>query len=168
MICDRIFVGLVFFQLTTAGQLILQQAVTRSVLLTPLVAATIWCSVLYNRAYKPLMKFIALRSVKRGQAYSDLASPSPEGDASTVSSNEFAPERNVWAENDGLSMRHRGELARAKNRFGPAALDEGEGGLRYVNPSLVAPLQKVMIADKSLARAWAAPEVEDGVEEESV
>jgi calcium permeable stress-gated cation channel len=148
MICDRIFVGLIFFQLTTAGQLILKQAVTRSVLMIPLVIATIWVNVLYGRAYKPLMKFIALRSVKRGEPYRDLASPTQETlDGSTVSSNnELAPERNIWADVDGMSLR---EAQETRRRFGPAAEDENHGtGLRFVNPSLVAPLDQVWIADK--------------------
>ncbi|KAK4561144.1 hypothetical protein LTR86_005099 [Recurvomyces mirabilis] len=152
MICDRVFIGLVFFQLTTAGQLILKNEVGRSLALVPLVVATIWISVVYGRTYKPLMKFIALRSVERGRRYRDnVTSPPQETDGSTVGSNnnEFVLDRNVWADADGAAGRSRRE---ARKRFGPgAAADEAdEHGLRYVNPSLVAPLEGVWIADPSL------------------
>ncbi|KAK5693479.1 hypothetical protein LTR97_010048 [Elasticomyces elasticus] len=149
MICDRIFVGLVFFQLTTAGQLILKQAVTRSVLMIPLIVGTVWVSVLYGRAYKPLLQFIALRSVQRGEQYRDDLEPEANGDssgdASTVSSNDYAPERNVWADTDGRRPNPR----ESRHRFGPSAADEHKAGLRFVNPSLVAPLRGVWIADKT-------------------
>ncbi len=160
MICDRVFVGLVFFQLTTAGQLILKQAVTRSVLMIPLVAGTIWISILYGRAYKPLMQFIALRSVQRGEQYRDEMETSDgqangdeeageggEGEESTASSsNEFASERNVWAD---TAMGGRVNAREASQGFGGLSNpDEQKGGLRFVNPSLVAPLRGVWIAGR--------------------
>lgn len=64
MICDRIIVGLVIFQITMAGQLALRSAVKRSVAVVPLIVITLWFSYVYSRSYKPLMKFIALRSIK--------------------------------------------------------------------------------------------------------
>lgn len=64
MICDRIIVGLIIFQITMAGQLALRSAVKRSVAVVPLIAITLWFSYVYSRSYKPLMKFIALRSIK--------------------------------------------------------------------------------------------------------
>jgi hypothetical protein len=67
MICDRIIVGLVIFQITMAGQLALRSAVKRSVGIVPLIALTIWFSYVYSRSYKPLMKFIALRSIKKAE-----------------------------------------------------------------------------------------------------
>ncbi|KAK0282884.1 hypothetical protein LTR91_026125 [Friedmanniomyces endolithicus] len=160
MICDRIFVGLVFFQLTTAGQLILKQAVTRSVLMIPLVAGTIWISILYGRAYKPLMQFIALRSVQRGEQYRDETETSHgqangdeeveeggEGEESTASSsNELVSERNVWAD---TAMGGRVNAREASQGFGSLANpDESKSGLRFVNPSLVAPLKGVWIAGR--------------------
>jgi hypothetical protein len=67
MICDRIIVGLVIFQITMAGQLALRSAVKRSVGIVPLIALTLWFSYVYSRSYKPLMKFIALRSIKKAE-----------------------------------------------------------------------------------------------------
>lgn len=170
MICDRIFVGLIFFQLTTAGQLLLQKAFARSALVIPLVIATFWISIVYGKTYKPLMKFIALSSVRRGEheheterdRYRD--DPNAEDSyAPSLSSMNLAPERNVWgySSEEAAVRRRRRELAEE---------------MRFVNPSLVAPLGKVWIAHKDLRRENGRQEeaeegeghrVEPGDEEES-
>lgn len=142
MICDRVFVGLIFFQATTAGQLILKQAVPRSVLMVPLIIGTIWMSIVHSRTYSPLMRFIALRSVKRGEQYHDSVSPEPV--SSRASSDEFDPERNVWADGDGAQMRYNRET---RQRHGMAVDESPETGLRFINPSLVAPLKAVWMGD---------------------
>lgn len=67
MICDRIVVGLIIFQVTMAGQLALRSAIKRSVLIIPLVIATLWFSRVYSRNYKPLMEYIALRAIRRAE-----------------------------------------------------------------------------------------------------
>lgn len=59
--------GLIIFQVTMAGQLALRGAVKRSVLIVPLVVLTVWFSLMYNRTYKPLMTYIALRSIRRAE-----------------------------------------------------------------------------------------------------
>lgn len=71
MMCDRVIVGLVLFQLTLAGQLALRNAFKRAVLMAPLAIGTLWFAYKYSRTYRPLMKFIALRSLKRAE-HSDL------------------------------------------------------------------------------------------------
>ncbi|CAK3847839.1 Calcium permeable stress-gated cation channel 1 [Lecanosticta acicola] len=158
MICDRIFVGLIFFQLTTAGQLILQKAFARAALVVPLTIATFWISIVYGKTYKPLMKFIALSSVRRGEHQSEQDGyrddPNPEESyAPSLSSTNLAPERNVWGNNSEVVRRVRREV--------------GEQ-MRFINPSLVAPLGKVWIAgskdtDGIARNRNASPEV---VEEE--
>lgn len=65
MICHRIVVGLVLFQLTTAGQLALKGGYKRAVLVVPLVIATVCFGWAYNRSYTPLMRFISLASIER-------------------------------------------------------------------------------------------------------
>jgi len=67
MMCDRVLVGLVVFQLTVGGQLILKKIDARGALLLPLVIGTIWFAYAYNNTYRPLMKFIALKSVRRAE-----------------------------------------------------------------------------------------------------
>jgi hypothetical protein len=122
MICDRIIVGLIIFQVTMAGQLALRFAIKRSLLIVPLIAITLWFSYVYSKSYKPLMKFIALRSIRRHEQ-------------TTQNSSRFLVDRRVR----------------------PVDLDEmademAERDLKFVNPSLIAPLEKVWIIDKA-ARA---------------
>jgi hypothetical protein len=122
MIVDRIVVGLVIFQVTVAGQLALLFAIKRSLLIIPLIAITLWFSYVYTKSYKPLMRFIALRSIRRHEQV-------------TQNGSRFLMEQRVR----------------------PMDLDEmanemAERDMRFVNPSLVAPLEAVWIADKA-ARA---------------
>ncbi|EME39349.1 hypothetical protein DOTSEDRAFT_75154 [Dothistroma septosporum NZE10] len=178
MICDRIFVGMVFFQLATAGQLILQGAVARSVMMVPLVIATIWISIVYGKTYKPLLKFIALRSIKRGEAiesYSDMdprytdhdvgrsdneeTQDSPDAPLSytaSLNSTNLAPERNIWANDDPVQTAQQAiqHKIKHKRRMPP------DSAIRFVNPSLVAPLGRVWIADKNF-RGESAGEQEE-------
>ena len=170
MICDRIFVGLIFFQLTTSGQLLLKQAYGRSALMIPLILTTLWSSILYSRTYKPLMKFIALRSIKRGETYRDAAAPHDDRDpseersidapgaesAGSSSSSAILGERNVWADTSDASaatpQQHRSHrdtrpLPRHESSTSARAMPP-----RFVNPSLVAPLDDVWIADPRVRR----------------
>ena len=165
MICDRVFTGLVFFQLTTAGQLLGKGSPTRSLLIIPLIIGTIWMAILYGRTYKPLMNFIALRSVRRGQQYTDHPSPPPEAN-STTSSNDLAPEPNVWADgNSGLRYYRETRIGHA-GRVRPAVDESEETGLRFMNPSLVAPLDGLWIADKNFVREGGDETVHSEVEGE--
>lgn len=77
MICDRVIVGLILFQLTMAGQLALKRAFWRAALLVPLTMATLWFWHIYSYSYKPLMRFIALKSLRRAER-SDLITPQPD------------------------------------------------------------------------------------------
>jgi calcium permeable stress-gated cation channel len=65
MICSRIILGLVFFQIALTGILALKGAFTASLFVVPLIAGTIWFTVYFQRAYYPLMWFIALRSIDK-------------------------------------------------------------------------------------------------------
>ncbi|KAF2876546.1 hypothetical protein BDV95DRAFT_229168 [Massariosphaeria phaeospora] len=123
MMCDRIIGGLVLFQVTLAGQLALKSAFKRALLILPLIIGTLWFGYVYSRTYRPLMKFIALRSL-RGAEQSGLGRG--------VQEDAFAPE-------------HPDRRA----RHGRLTLDEArESGLRFENPSLVMPLDDVWIMDK--------------------
>ncbi|KKY19856.1 hypothetical protein UCDDS831_g05141 [Diplodia seriata] len=77
MICDRVIVGLILFQLTMAGQLALKGAFWRAALLVPLTISTLWFWNVYTYSYKPLMRFIALKSLRRAER-SDLVTPQVE------------------------------------------------------------------------------------------
>jgi hypothetical protein len=67
IIVDRIVVGLVVFQITVAGQLALRLAFKRSALIAPLTLMTLWFSFVFNQSYKPLMTYIALKSIRRAE-----------------------------------------------------------------------------------------------------
>lgn len=114
MMCDRVIVGVVLFQITVAGQLALKKAFKRSILIVPLVVGTLWFLVVFARTYRPLMKFIALRSLRSPDS-SDLG-------------REIQEEAVV-------SGREGRRVSTSK-----LTLDEArEKGLRFENPSLVMP-----------------------------
>lgn len=73
MICNRIILGLLIFHLAMAGFLAAYQALTQALFLAPLVFATIWFTMYFQRTYFPLMYFIALRSIDK-----DWQPPLPE------------------------------------------------------------------------------------------
>ena len=114
MICNRVFVGIVLFQLTLAGQLAFGGALKRSTGIIPLLILTIWAAFKYNRTFQPLFNFIALRSIKR-------AEHGPE-----VEDDIFAANVAIWR--DESETNHRETIDESRER-----------GLRYINPSLVTP-----------------------------
>lgn len=122
MICYRIMLGLVVFQLTMSGYLALQSAFTVAVLVIPLLGATVWYSYAFRRQFEPLTRFISLRSIKRGEDEQEAAAAGHVVlDDDLVRDEEGAGEREV--------LRRRG-----------STIDEDrEKGLRFINPSLVVP-----------------------------
>ncbi len=116
IICNRIVVGVVVFQLAMAGILGLNLAIYRAVLILPLIAFSIWFMVYYQRTYEPLMKFIAIRSLTHDPPFGAIS----QGES-----------------------RYESETARGRD------VDEDEEtGLRYINPSLVLPLEDLWLAKK--------------------
>ncbi|CAI6341656.1 unnamed protein product [Periconia digitata] len=107
MMCDRAILGVGLFQLTLAGQLALRKAFRRAVLIAPLFIATIWFAYVYGRTYRPLMKYIALRSLRQN---SDVGRAVQE-DAET---------------NEGIATGGRQTVDEVR-----------ESGLRFEHPSLV-------------------------------
>lgn len=116
MICDRVIVGMLLFQLTMAGQLGLLKAYYRALMILPLILATLWFSYIYSRTYRPLMKHIALRSLKQAE-HSTIGRSFQEEELD-----------NPWVD-DWQPRRRRSQT-----------LDEArERGLRFINPSLIVP-----------------------------
>lgn len=114
MMCDRVIVGAVLFQLTMAGQLALKKAFKRAILIGPLIIGTLWFAYIYSRTYRPLMKFIALRSLRRNE-HSDLGR--------AIQEEAFSPG----------AERHPAPLGRQ-------TIDEArESGARFESPSLAMP-----------------------------
>ncbi|KAJ5115315.1 hypothetical protein NUU61_001074 [Penicillium alfredii] len=134
MICNRVFVGLVVYQLAMIGVLALRRNITRSLLLVPLLGCTVWFTYWFARTYEPLMKFIALKSINRDQPDPGEITPSP--------SSTFSPPSGL--DRDALPIRIGGQ----------------ELGLRlkkYVNPSLILPLHDAWLPGHSPAQGNGAP-----------
>ncbi|KAF4553880.1 Hypothetical protein D9617_5g067540 [Elsinoe fawcettii] len=124
MMCDRVLVGLVVFQLTVSGQLLLKKIDTRGTLILPLVVATIWFSYVYNRTYRPLMKFIALRSVRRAEHM----------EIPRFADDDLPEDMARWR-----------EVSENRSRGTSGSREEK---LQYVNPSLTVSLQGPWTSDK--------------------
>ncbi|KAJ5093097.1 hypothetical protein N7456_008958 [Penicillium angulare] len=128
MICNRVYVGLVLFQLAMIGVLALRRSITRPLLLVPLLGFTVWFSYWFARTYEPLMKFIALKSINRDQpGGDDTLSPSP---ASTT----FSPPSGL--DRDALPIRIGGRELELRLR-------------KYVNPSLLVPLHDAWLPGRN-------------------
>ena len=65
MVCYRIIIGLVTFQLVMAGLLALNKYIVAATLVIPLLILTVWFSYYFGRTYEPLIKYIALKSIRR-------------------------------------------------------------------------------------------------------
>lgn len=124
MICYRIMLGLVVFQLTMSGYLALQSAFTVAVLVIPLLVATVWYSYAFRRQFEPLTRFISLRSIKRGE---------DEQEAAAAAGHVILDEDLVRDDDEGSGER---EVLR---RRGSTIDEDREKGLRFINPSLVVP-----------------------------
>ncbi|KAH6650439.1 hypothetical protein F5144DRAFT_556195 [Chaetomium tenue] len=126
IICYRIVLGLVVFQLTMSGYLALQKAFTVALLVAPLFIATLWYGWDFRRRVEPLTRFIALRSIER---------PGEGGETAIV---------------DGdLGDAGGAEQQREVLRRGSTVDEDREKGLRFVNPSLVAPLEQPWIYEEA-------------------
>lgn len=126
MICSRVFVGLLFFQLAMIGVLALRKAITRSLLLVPLLGATVWFTYFFSRTYEPLMKFIALKSIDRHRSGGGDHSPSPSA--------TFSPPSGL--DRDSFPV-----------RIGARELDFRLK--KYVNPSLTLPLHDAWLPGRT-------------------
>ncbi|KAK3382702.1 hypothetical protein B0T24DRAFT_20870 [Lasiosphaeria ovina] len=120
IICYRIILGLFVFQLTVSGYLALRSAFTVALLVVPLLIGTLWYSYSFRAKFEPLTHFISLRSIKRGE--------DPGGNA--ILDEDFGGE---------------GERQREFLRRGSTIDEDREKGLRFVNPSLVLPLEQPWI-----------------------
>lgn len=134
MICNRVFVGLVVYQLAMIGVLALRRAITRSLLLVPLLGFTVWFTYFFSRSYEPLMKFIALKSINRNQPGDGEVSPSPSSTLSPPSG----------LDRDALPIRIGGR-------------DLGLRLKKYVNPSLIVPLHGAWLPGRSPAQGDSSP-----------
>ncbi|KAK3355496.1 hypothetical protein B0H65DRAFT_49641 [Neurospora tetraspora] len=117
MICYRIMLGLLVFQLTMSGYLALRKAFTVALLISPLLIITVWYGYWFRRHFEPLTKFIALRSIKRGEDRGGNAILDEDLDGE-------------------------GEETRERIRRGSTVDEDKEKGAKFVNPNLVKPLEQ--------------------------
>ncbi|KAI0442268.1 hypothetical protein F4803DRAFT_380450 [Xylaria telfairii] len=116
MICSRIILGLISFQVVMLAILVLRKAFSEAVLIAPLGVLTLWYNHYFQKHFIPLTKFIALRSIKRDSDPGAQSNPD----------------------------RDEGEPMRLARRM--STIDEDrEKGLSFINPSLIAPLQQPWI-----------------------
>lgn len=113
MVCNRIILGFLIFQIAMAGYLASFKAIKQSLFLLPLIISTVWFTIYFQRTYFPLMYFIALRSIDRR-----WQPPLPE------------PSESAWD--------------RATD-YGRTVDTDPATGLRYMNPNLSQPLEKVWV-----------------------
>ncbi|KAK4200028.1 hypothetical protein QBC40DRAFT_280694 [Triangularia verruculosa] len=127
MICYRVILGLVVFQVTMSGYLALRSAFTVALLVIPLIIGTLWYSWNFKWQFEPLTKFISLISIKRGE---------DEEGVDEVAILDDDREGGYEQEEDEPALRRRGSTT----------VDEArEKGLRFVNPNLVVPLEQPWI-----------------------
>ncbi|KAF3060905.1 Calcium permeable stress-gated cation channel 1 [Daldinia childiae] len=116
IICGRIIVGLVAFEVIMIAFLVLQTAFIAASFIAPLVVLTFWYSFYSRQRYTPLTKFIALRSIKRA----------------TDPGSETRPDR------DPDQVQRQTRLTRRMSTID----EDKEKGMRFINPSLVVPLEQ--------------------------
>ncbi|KAK3989918.1 hypothetical protein QBC44DRAFT_326333 [Cladorrhinum sp. PSN332] len=133
MICYRIVLGLIVFQLTMSGYLALRKAFTVALLVIPLAVITVWYSWSFKKHFEPLTKFISLRSIKRkeGRSRTDVVTV---GLPHTMGAPEVTRDTEEDADEPGVTARR-----------GSTVDEDREKGLRFVNPSLVVPLEQPWI-----------------------
>ncbi|KAI1431565.1 DUF221-domain-containing protein [Xylaria sp. CBS 124048] len=116
MICRRVILGLISFQVVMLAILVLRKAFSEAALIVPLVIFTLWYNYRFSYQFIPLTRFIALRSIQRG--------PEP------------LPQSNL-SQDGGLPMS-------APRRINTIDEDR-EKGTSFVNPSLTSPLEQPWI-----------------------
>lgn len=130
MICSRVILGFIVFQLAMIGVLALRSttrtSITRSILLVPLLAGTLWFSYYFSRTYEPLMKFIALRSINR-DVNGTAAVPTATGATTSTSLSPSPPPPATLSPPSGW------DRDSVRVRIGGQSLGDLE---KYVNPSV--------------------------------
>ena len=128
MICNRIILGLILFQIAMTGILALRGALTASLFQVPLIVGTIWFTVYFQRTFFPLMRFIALRSIER-----DVPPPLEPSPPYVPS-----PPESTWDRDTD-----RGRTVDTSQ----------ETGTRYMNPNLTSPLETLWIRKSGHGRS---------------
>lgn len=143
IISYRMVLGLIVFQITMAGYLSLQLAFFASLLIIPLLMGTVWYSYYWKRQFEPLTNYIALRSIRHRQTSRRRNNNGNSNSSSGTSSPSDEEGSVVHDEVFGGPGRHPPQnlLRRRKSTVD----EDKEKGLRFINPSLVVPLEQPWI-----------------------
>ncbi|RFU80457.1 hypothetical protein TARUN_1750 [Trichoderma arundinaceum] len=126
IICYRIVIGLIVFEVVMVGQIASLAAFVQSVAVMPLIPFSIWYSYYFKRRFVPLMKYIALRAIKPEEGSDE--------DQAVVDDEE---------ESDDASPNR--SRSREMLRRGSTLDELKEKGLTFINPSLTVPLQQAWV-----------------------
>ncbi|KAI1335608.1 hypothetical protein F5Y15DRAFT_397260 [Xylariaceae sp. FL0016] len=119
IICGRVVVGLIAFQVVMIAVLVLSKAFTAAGLIVPLIVLTLWYNSYFSRRFTPLVRFIALRSIRRA---TDPGSQSHPDQATQAGARQTRLTRRL------------------------STVDEDkEKGMTFMNPSLFKPLEQPWI-----------------------
>ncbi|KOS21232.1 putative membrane protein [Escovopsis weberi] len=150
LICYRIVIGLLVFEVVMVGQIALLEAFVQSVAVLPLIPFTVWYSYYYKRRFEGLMKYIALRAIAPEMGGAGFGAGEGEGerDERDVGMNvgvgvgvsdlrTAVPTSEREEEEDEASpTRFRSRMLLRRG----STLDEmKERGQTFVNPSLISP-----------------------------
>lgn len=125
IICYRLLVGVLVFEIVMIGSNASQQAFAQSLVILPLLPLTIWYSYYFKRRFEPLTKYIALRAIRADEDPEDAAAMDADFDA------------------------ERGERpSQGLLRRGSTIDEHREKGLVFVNPSMVMSLPQPWIYEE--------------------
>ena len=116
IICYRIVIGLLVFEVVMFGQIATLSAFVQSIFILPLIPFTIWYSYYFSQRFEPLTKHIALRAIRSSEDEEDSAAMDE-----------------AFADEEGPRP------SQALLRRGSTLDEHKEKGLTFVNPSLVVP-----------------------------
>ncbi|KAG8667125.1 hypothetical protein FPOAC2_12278 [Fusarium poae] len=125
IICYRVIVGLLVFELVMVGRIATGEAFIQSACILPLIPLSVWYSYYIKRRYEPLTKYIALRAIRADEDSDDAA-----------------------AMDDAFEDEDIVRPSQALLRRGSTLDEYKERGMQFVNPSLVAPLPQPWIYDE--------------------
>ncbi|KAF5247552.1 hypothetical protein FAUST_789 [Fusarium austroamericanum] len=122
IICYRVVVGLLVFELVMVGRIATGEAFIQSACILPLIPFSVWYSFYIKRRYEPLTKYIALRAIRAEEDSDDAA-----------------------AMDDAFEDEDVARPSQTLLRRGSTLDEYKEKGMQFINPSLVAPLPQPWI-----------------------
>ncbi|KLU84448.1 hypothetical protein MAPG_03490 [Magnaporthiopsis poae ATCC 64411] len=146
IISYRVILGLLIFQAVMSGILALQTAYICAILVLPLLLVTGWYSYYFRRRFEPLTMYISLRSIRREEHHHHGSGSSADDEAILDDGHDDLESGNPPPGPSHAVVVRAGMRRRMLRRMSTVDEDR-ERGLRFVNPSLVVPLEQPWIYD---------------------